>query len=144
VPDSSDVVRGVAGALAAAVIAGVIWGVIVWQTHYEIAFAAIGVGWLVGRGMAIATGHKRARQLQVIAVLASVLGIMIGKYMTLYFVLKDQYDGVKLFDSRIIDLIRNDPGTVFSLIDILFFVIAVVYAARQLAPTTSKFQRDGV
>ncbi|MBC7645006.1 MAG: hypothetical protein H7123_07755 [Thermoleophilia bacterium] len=141
-PDASDVLRGAAGAVVAAVVAGVAWGAIVWQTNYEIGFAAIGVGFLVGKAMAIVTGNKRGRQLQVIAVLASVLGILVGKYMTVYFVLRDQGADIKLVDSRLMQFIKENPGSVFSLIDIVFFVIAVLYAARQLEPTTSKFQRD--
>ena len=82
---SGDVlVPALLGGLIAAVIGGAVWGGIVIWTGYEIGYVAWGVGLLCGLGVMMMSQGKCGMPLQVIAVVASVLGIAIGKYITFF------------------------------------------------------------
>jgi hypothetical protein len=72
------------GGLIAAVMGGAIWGGIAIWTGYEIGYVAWGVGLLCGMGVVMMSQGQRGMALQVIAVVASVLGIVIGKYMSFF------------------------------------------------------------
>lgn len=74
--------RAVVGAVAAAIVGGVIWGVIAVLTDYELGFIASGIGVLTGFAVVFFSGGKRGTVLQVTAVLAALLGILVGKYYT--------------------------------------------------------------
>ncbi|MFH1226572.1 MAG: hypothetical protein V1701_01560 [Planctomycetota bacterium] len=80
----SDMVPAILGGCAAAIVAGIVWGLIVILANYEIGFMAIGVGILVGYSIFWATGKKRGRSLQLTAAGISLLGILIGKYICFY------------------------------------------------------------
>jgi hypothetical protein len=81
----SALVPAILGGLIAAVIGGAIWAAIAIWTGSEIGYVAIGVGLLCGLGVVMLSQGKRGMPLQVVAVVASVLGIVIGKYGTTYY-----------------------------------------------------------
>lgn len=76
------------GAGIAVIVGGVVRGLIVLATGYEIGFMAVGIGLMAGLTVNLISG-KRGRPLQIIAVLAAVGGILIGKYFTFFSILKD-------------------------------------------------------
>ncbi|MFA5794438.1 MAG: hypothetical protein WC980_05150 [Candidatus Brocadiia bacterium] len=79
-----DMFTAILGGCAAAIIAGIVWGLIAIWVNYEIGYMAIGVGALTGYGVFWATGKKRGLSLQVIASATSLLGILIGKYISFH------------------------------------------------------------
>src|SRR3989339_1620505 len=83
-PAGSDFLTGFLGACAAAIVAGIIWGLIVILTNYEIGYLAIGVGVVAGYGVYFASGKKGGPVLQILASISSIVGIVIGKYVTFY------------------------------------------------------------
>ncbi len=86
---SAEVVPfAILGGLIAAVIGGGIWGAIAIWTGYEIGYVAWGVGLLCGLGVVMLSQGKRGMPLQMIAVVTSVLGIVIGKYINFFDVFK--------------------------------------------------------
>lgn len=125
------------GGLIAAAIGAAIWGLIVWLTDYEVGIAAVGIGLLVGWAVHMASGRRKGRSLQIVAVLASVAGILVGKYVAVYLVLRDFVgDDLALTDPGIFELITSNPETFFSLFDLLWFALAIYTTWRFLAPET--------
>jgi hypothetical protein len=86
---SSSFMPTLLGGVLAAVAGGVIWGLIVIATEHEIGFMAWGLGGLCGFAVLLFSRGKRGTPIQVIAVLSSVLGILIGKYFTFFYYLKE-------------------------------------------------------
>lgn len=74
-------VRAAIGGFAAALGGGLIWGMIVAATDYEIGLVAWGIGVVVGIGVLLGTRGAKGLVFQLVAVIASVSGIAIGKYV---------------------------------------------------------------
>ena len=79
-PAMTAYIPAVLGALAAAVIGGLIWGLIAVATNTEIGYIALGIGFICAYGAILLSGNKRGLPLQIIASVMSVFGILIGKY----------------------------------------------------------------
>lgn len=120
--------------LAAAVVGGVAWGLIVKWTDYEIGFAAWGIGLLTGIAVLAATRGSRGLPFQAIAVVSALLGIVIGKYLWFVWVLQDEGLGIPIFSFDTVDLFRNNLDVVFDWIDLLWVGLAVYTAYRTLQP----------
>jgi chromate transport protein ChrA len=115
------------GGLLAAIIGGVVWALIAITTSYELGIIAWGVGGLAGFIVAI-TAAKRINPVhQIIAVVASLLGILLGKYLLFsYYFNGETLDG--LFDSEVITTFQENLQAMFQGIDIVFVVLAVLTA----------------
>ena len=124
---------GIAGGLIAAVVGGFLWGLIVIVTEYEIGIAAWGIGFLAGFAVVRFAGGAKGGPLQLVAVVSSVLGILIGKYISYaYFfrqALSDRFGiDVSYFDSDIFRAFRENLGDVFGGFDLIWAGLAVVTA----------------
>ncbi len=73
--------RPALAAFAAAIAGGVVWGLIVKWTAYEIGFVAAGIGILAGLAVVAASRGARGLPLQVIAIVAALVGVVVGKYL---------------------------------------------------------------
>jgi hypothetical protein len=136
---SPSVVSALLGGALAAVLAGFLWALIVRLTDYEIGFMAWGLGLLVGAAVVIFAGGRRGRALQVVAVLASVGGILVAKYFIFVHVLRqavlqqygaEQAARVTLFSSRILGFFFEAITTVLSGYDAIWVILAVLTAWR--------------
>jgi hypothetical protein len=139
--DRGTLVKAVLAAVMAAVVGGVIWGLIVKWSDYEVGFVAWGIGFVAGMAVLLATGGRRGLPLQVIAIVAALFGILIGKYLSYAWVLQEvveeQLGGaieVPIFSRDTVDSFREDLSSVFSWIDLLWVGLAVVTAWRVLSP----------
>lgn len=131
----SDMITGALGACVGAIIAGILWGLIVILTNYEIGYVAIGVGILAGYGVYFASGRKRGAILQIIASAASILGILIGKYVIFYHfftraLMKDGVDAgivneYSLFSFNMLTVFFDNIGNMVGGFDILWIILAV-------------------
>jgi len=131
---------GIAGGLIAAVVGGFLWGLIVILSGYEIGIAAWGVGFLAGFGVVRFAGGAKGTPLQVVAVVSSVLGIVIGKYISYAYFFKqavsDRFDvDISYFDSEIFRAFRENLGDVFGGFDLIWAGFAVVTAWRLTRPS---------
>jgi hypothetical protein len=129
--------------LAAAIAGGVIWGLIVKSTDYEVGFVAWGIGFIAAMAILFATRGQRGLPLQVIAIVCALLGIAIGKYLSFAWVISDvaqeQTGGAvdfPVFSRDTIDLFFDELGTVFDWIDLLWAGLAVFTAWKTLAPVS--------
>jgi hypothetical protein len=130
--------RGLIAAGAAAILGGILWGVIVIVTDYEIGFMATGIGLLTGYATA-RLARAKGLPLQLIAVSAALVGIFIGKYLTFYdalrqFVTEDYGRAaaaqVLWFDPEVFGLFLQNLGSLLSPYDILWVALAVLAAWR--------------
>jgi hypothetical protein len=127
--------------LVAALVGGVVWGLIVKWTDYEVGFVAWGIGFLVGVAVAAAAGGARGPVLQAVAVVCALLGILVGKYLSFAWVLQEVAERetqgaieISVLSADTIDLFFEELGTVFDWIDILWVGFAVYTAWRALKP----------
>jgi hypothetical protein len=131
---------GIAGGLIAAVVGGFLWGLIVILSEYEIGIAAWGIGFIAGFGVVRFAGGAKGTPLQVVAVVSSVLGIVIGKYISYAYFFKqavsDRFDvDISYFDSEIFRAFRENLGDVFGGFDLIWAGLAVVTAWRLTRPS---------
>ncbi len=145
--DRGTLIKALAAALVAAVAGGVVWGLIVKWSDYEVGFVAWGIGFLVGMAVLTATGRRRGLPLQAIAIVSSLLGILLGKYLSYAWVLqevaKEETGGaleISIFSGDMVDFFREDLGEVFGWIDLLWVAFAVITAWRVLAPEEAEPQ----
>ena len=133
----SALVPAILGGLLAAVVGGAIWGGIAILTGYEVGYVALGVGFLCGMGVVMFTGGKKGMPLQMIAVVASVLGIVIGKYMSFFESVKDvvaaergaeAVETISMFSMDMVQFFGENITTMASGIDALWIVLAVYTA----------------
>jgi hypothetical protein len=126
-----------AAGLVAAIVGGVVWGLIVLATDYEIGFMATGIGLLSGYAVLFFT-EKKGLPLQIIAVVSSLAGILVGKYFTFYSIVKDYLidevgaavEGISILSGEMIQLFSLSIGEIASPYDILWIVLAIVAAWR--------------
>ena len=119
-------------ALAAAIVGGVLWGLIVKFSDYEIGIVAWAIGFLTGSAVVYATRGAKGQRLQAIAVAAALLGIMIGKYLSFALVVQEDAKSVGasigLFSDDMTTLFRDNLDEIFGLFDLLWIALAVYTA----------------
>ncbi len=125
------------GALAAAVVGGIAWGLIVQATDAEWGFAAVGVGFLAGTAVVFLSKGKRGVPLQVVAALAAVVGVLWGKYFAFVQVgkgvIREEFgvtDALPLFSGETFSLFVSALGDLFGGFDLLWVAFAVYSAWR--------------
>jgi len=134
----SALVPAILGGLLAAVIGGAVWaGIAIW-TGYEVGYVALGVGFLCGLGVVMFTAGKKGMPLQMIAVVTSVLGIVIGKYGTFHHFFHEGLmqaengaelaAGYGLFSGNMIQTFMANMSSMAGGIDLLWIGLAVYTA----------------
>ena len=86
---TGTLLKAVVAGLGAAVAGGIVWGLIVKWSEYEVGFVAWGIGFLAGIAVLTATGGRRGVPLQAIAIVSALVGIVIGKYLSYAWVLQE-------------------------------------------------------
>ena len=71
--------------LVAAIVGGTAWGLISKYTDYEVGVVAWGIGFLTGFAVERAAGGRRSPDLQAIAIVTALLGVLLGKYLGFAF-----------------------------------------------------------
>ena len=125
------------GGLIAAVLSGAIWGGIAIWTGYEVGYVAIGVGFLCGLGVTMLSKGKRGMPLQMIAIMASVLGIVVGKYITFFDIFKgvmatetgaEAVSWMSMFSMGMIKFFTANIASMAGGFDLLWIALAVYTA----------------
>ena len=128
---------GVLEGLLAAISGGIVWGLAVKWTGYEFGFLAWGIGLLVAATIYRVAGRKHV-ELQVVAVVSALLGILVGKYLGFAFAVRADQNALgthlELVSSEMVSLFRRSLGEVFSLFDLLWAGLAVSSAWLMLRP----------
>ncbi|MCD9021219.1 hypothetical protein [Cohnella silvisoli] len=111
------------GALVSAAAGAIVWALIAYYGDYELGILASGIGALVGITVAYLAKKNVEQQHQTIAVIFGLLGVIAGKYLSFYLIVKkaenelgqDLFGYVKFTDT-------------FQAIDILWIVLAAAAA----------------
>ena len=126
--------------LVAAVVGGIGWTLQVALTDYEVGIVAWAVGGLAGFAVSRAAGRRRGLPLQVVAVAAALLGILLGKYGTFAYSVREGVGELDpgsvpaYWDADLIELFFDELGEVFGAFDLLWVGFAVFTAWRMLQP----------
>ncbi|OGY58777.1 MAG: hypothetical protein A3H06_01870 [Candidatus Colwellbacteria bacterium RIFCSPLOWO2_12_FULL_44_13] len=138
-PPSFRLTPALFGGLGAGIVGGVLWGLIVSWTGYELGYAAWGLGLLVGFTVVFTAKGARGLPFQIIASISSILGILIGKYFAFVSIFKDVAEtelgveiaqAVSAFSIAMIRVFVENITTILGGYDILWVVLAVVTAWR--------------
>jgi hypothetical protein len=140
-PSAALVLPALGAGLVAAIVGGIVWGLIVKWTDYEVGFVAWGIGFLVGIAVLAATRGARGPVFQIVAVVCALVGILVGKYLSFAWVLQEVAERetqgaieISVLSMDTVDLFRDELDTVFDWIDILWVGLAVYTAWRALQP----------
>ncbi|AJS61339.1 hypothetical protein UB51_00975 [Paenibacillus sp. IHBB 10380] len=114
----------VLGALLAAIIGGAIWAIIAVVTEYELGLVAWAIGGLTGYTVAILASRNTSSFHQIIAVIASLIGIVLGKFFMSSYISNDGFEG--MFSNYYIQQFQENFTDFFAGKDIIFIVLAVV------------------
>lgn len=124
------------GALVAAILGAILWTVIGVSTNHEVGYVALGVGALTGFAVKRLANGRTTRAHQIIAVIFSIIGVLLGKYFLFAYAINDGFDG--MFDSFVFEMFQQMSGDIFDALDILFLALAVVPAWRIAAPKAAQ------
>ena len=132
---SSSLLPAVAASLAAGIVGGILWGLIVKWTNYEVGIVAWAIGFLAGTVVVTVTRGARGPRLGVIAVAGALLGILLGKYLSFAFAVQEDAESVGLsvgvLSGEMLRLFRENLNEAFGLFDLLWVGFAV-YTAWKL------------
>jgi len=130
----SSLLPPVAASLAAGLVGGVLWGLIVKWSSYEVGIVAWAIGFLAGTAVVTVTRGARGPRLQAIAVAGALLGILIGKYLSFAFAVQEDAEslgiGIGVLSSEMWRIFRENLREVFGLFDLLWIGLAVFTAWR--------------
>lgn len=137
-PTTRQLVNALFAGLAAAIVGGIIWGLIVDATDSELGIAAIGIGALTGFAVVAVTRGSAGVPLQVIAALTAAFGVLWGKYFAFVQVgrsvieesFADSGITLPLFSGDTFQLFMDGFGDLFSGWDIAWIAFAIYTAWR--------------
>ena len=141
---SGSLVRAIGGGLIAAIVGGVAWGLIVKLSDYEVGFVAWGIGFLAGFLVVRFAGGRKGVPLQAIAIVSSLVGTVLGKYIAYVYFLKEAVreqvseeaaDSIGYFDTDVMSAFREDFSNVFGGYDLLWAGLAIFTAWRMARPS---------
>jgi hypothetical protein len=134
---SKSLLPAIVGGALAAVVGGILWGLFVILTDYEIGFMAWGLGLLSGTAVVLLVKGRKGTPLQIIAVISSIMGIAVGKYVTFYHFLRatveSQYGAevafsLPLLSAKVIRIFFASLGSMLGGFDILWVILAIMTA----------------
>lgn len=117
-------------AVIAAIIGGTLWGIIVILLDYELGLAAWAIGGMAGYAVVLSSQEAVNQKHQVIAVLASLLGIILGKYIAFVYWMNSNFNALfsEVFDGNTFSYFTRYFTSFFNAIDIVFIGLAIVTA----------------
>ena len=143
-----DLVPAALAGLVAAIVGGVIWGLIVKWTDYEIGFAAWGIGFVVGSAVVLGARGRRSLRLSALAVVLALVGILIGKYLSFVWVLRSAAGAehvsisAPIFSGSTWHAFMDAKSDVWSFFDVLWIGLAVATAFRIPRPEEHRLEEE--
>ncbi|MEC0129347.1 hypothetical protein [Paenibacillus pabuli] len=121
------------GGLVAAIVGGIVWAVIAALTERELGLIAIVIGALTGYAVVLFSNKQIATVHKVIAVIFALIGILLGKYLTVVYFTSELFSDAGMmdlvFDGEMVSAFAETITDYFSEpIDLLFIVLAIVSA----------------
>lgn len=125
------------GGFLAAVIGGAVWGLTTYWSEREFGLIAWGIGVLCGYAVLFSSKGKKGVPLQFMAVLSSILGILLGKYIAFYFFLKKAVEEdsgaeavaeISLLSGKVMSFFMEKFFSMLGGFDVLFVMFAIYSA----------------
>lgn len=113
-------------ALLGAFIGGIVWGLIAVLFDYELGLVAWAIGGLTGYAVVFAAKGSVTQLHQIIAVVTSLIGIILGKYFSFAYWFNEGFQG--MFDFLTFDYFGGYFFDLFGGMDIVFVLLAIVTA----------------
>ena len=114
--------------MLAALAGGIIWAAIVVISDYELGLIAWGIGVLTGFAVTKAAREQISQVDQIFAVVASLLGVVLGKYFYISYLINDGING--MFDRYSFMAFQDVIMQTLGVTDLVFVALAVVTAWR--------------
>jgi hypothetical protein len=133
------ILPALAGGVLAALLAGIIWGAIAIATDHEFRILSVVVGLLCGYGVLLFARGRRGPLLQGVAIFSSMLGILVGKYIIVFHVLRqvvaeehgnDAALQVTIWSPQVIHFFIHHVNDLLTVYDCVFFFFAMFFAWR--------------
>ncbi|SEB00247.1 hypothetical protein SAMN04487896_4520 [Paenibacillus sp. ov031] len=123
----------IVGGLLAAVVGGIVWAVIAAMTERELGLIAIVIGALTGYAVVLFSNKRIATVHKAIAVIFALIGILLGKYLTVVYFTSELFSDASMldlvFDGEMVSAFVDTFTDYFSEpVDLLFIVLAIVSA----------------
>lgn len=141
VDQQKSYVMPLVGALLGIILSGAIWGGIAIATDYEVGYVAIATGALTGFLVAVFAKRKVNAIHQLYAVIASLIGILLGKYIAISYAANDMF-GLGYFDQEVMTLFEDHIMNGLEPMNYLFFGLAVVIAWQVTKSTSVKAKQQ--
>lgn len=113
-------------ALIGALIGGIVWGLIAVLFDYELGLVAWAIGGLTGYAVVFASKGSITTLHQIVAVITSLVGIILGKYFSFAYWFNEGFEG--MFDSFTFAYFRAYFTELFGGMDIIFVLLAIITA----------------
>ncbi|WP_240321612.1 hypothetical protein [Paenibacillus sp. O199] len=123
----------IVGGLLAAIVGGIVWAVIAAMTERELGLIAIVIGALAGYAVVLFSNKRIATAHKAIAVIFALIGILLGKYLTVVYFTSELFSDASMldlvFDGEMVSAFVDTFTDYFSEpVDLLFIVLAIVSA----------------
>ncbi|WP_440116447.1 hypothetical protein [Paenibacillus sp. QZ-Y1] len=123
----------IVGGLIAAIVGGIVWAAIAAMTEYEVGLIAILIGALTGYAVVLFSNKRIATVHKIIAVIFALIGILLGKYLTVVYFASELFGDVGVmglvFDGEMISAFVETFTDYFSEpVDLLFIALAIISA----------------
>lgn len=138
--EENKIAMPILGALVAALVGGALWATVTVMSEREWGLVAWAIGGLTGYAVGFLADRRATQLHQIIAVVASLIGIMLGKFFAFGYIVNNGMSG--MFDSYVVSMFMELLPEMFSMFDILFVLFAVVTAWRLPAAMTAKAQQE--
>ncbi|MBJ6362332.1 hypothetical protein ACFOQM_13610 [Paenibacillus sp. GCM10012307] len=139
--DNNRIILPALGALVASIIGGAVWALILVITEYELGLIAWGIGGLAGYVVYLLTQHVTKAN-QTTAVISALLGIVLGKFFIVAYMMKDVFGS--MLNKVVFQIFTENFISFFGKMDILFVLFAVLTAWHlPLRLSLQRQQRNG-
>ena len=134
-------IMGAIGGLLAAIVGGLVWGLVMFFLDYELGILAWGIGVFAGYAVGRLSQNGRGFLFQIIAIASGLFGIFFGKYfgffLTAYRYYSDEMGVITSQDLPnlsidVLIIMISNWSELFNAYDILFIGLAVYYAWKML------------
>ncbi len=123
------------GAVAAVAGAGVWYGLVL-ATDYKLGLVAIGLGWLVGKGVVWGAGNKRGASLQLLGGGLALAGLLLGEYLIVNHFVRQAVEGFEgwLAPGAFLEIYPRMLAEGNWFLDVVFYLIALYEGYIQPRP----------
>ncbi len=138
-PGSDRLPLALLAGLVAGLVGAVVWGLVARWTDREVGVLAWAIGFGAGFAVLRVASGRKSPALQFVAVLAALVGVLVGKYLAFAFVVQDEATrqgaaSIGLFSSEMRTLFQDNVSELFGVYDLLWIALAVVSAWLVLRP----------